>query len=112
MNSSGKLLTVLLGALVIVTLLVAVLFNPLRRWLQTLIDQRFYRSRYDATRTLDTFAATLRTELDLADLSAHLSDVVQETMHPAHMSLWLRSQRHTPLRKAPLTITKQGTGTP
>jgi hypothetical protein len=73
------------------TLLIAALFNPLRRGLQAFIDQRFYRRRYDAARTLETFGQTLRTETDLAELSERLVAVVQETTQPASVSLWLRS---------------------
>jgi hypothetical protein len=72
------------------TLLIATLFNPLRRWFQSFIDQRFYRRKYDAERTLAAFGAELRTEMDLAQLSARLVAVVRETMQPAHASLCLR----------------------
>jgi hypothetical protein len=73
------------------TLLIAGLFDPWRRRLQMVIDQRFYRSKYDAARTLAAFGATLRTETVLAQLSEHLVAVVQETMQPAHVCLWLRA---------------------
>lgn len=77
--------------IVITTLLVATLVAPLRRQVQRVIDRSFYRTRYDAARTVEAFASTLRTELDLSDLHAHLIQVVDQTMRPAHISLWLRS---------------------
>ena len=96
------------AAVVLSTLLIAALFLPVRRRVQDLIDRRFNRTRYNAEKTLERFAATARDETDLDALLAELQQVIQETMQPISVSVWLRepalpaehhSRRSTPIDK-------------
>jgi hypothetical protein len=77
-------------AIVLTTLLVAALFNPLRQRIQKTIDRRFFRQKYDSTRILEEYSVRLQDEFDLDELQSHLLSVVEDTLKPEHVSLWLK----------------------
>jgi hypothetical protein len=83
------------------TLLIAALFRPLRQWIQVAIDRRFYRIKYDASQILEHFAAGLQNEVELGNITDHLLSVIEDTMQPVQISLWVRQNAPEEPRASP-----------